>query len=261
MMLFTTLRANQQIQRLRADATRLGYETGYYGLPDQSQQWVDSHVRLAAQHLYGRRVASATLHSEVDRLESTLAQATAAANATRAQVDLQPALVLTLRWARMATVCAATYLMGESLQFTVGELTVSGWLTLGTATGLATAPWMLSLPIVAGYRSRWTAWRAARKVQRLRRRVTRKQAKLERAIAREAYVDQWITTHIAALQQEHNVALEPAKKARELMAQLDSFAPPTMETAKPVTTAQDNPPQPLNEATQPITIHEELALA
>jgi hypothetical protein len=261
MTLFTTLRANQEVQRLRATATRLGYETGYYGLPDQSSQWIDSQVRLVAQHLYGQRVAPATLQSEVERLESAMTQATAAANATRAQVDLQPALVPTLRWPRVTTVCAATYLMGESLQFTVGELTVSGWLTLGTATGLATAPWMLSLPIVAGYRSRWTAWRAARKVRSLRRRVTRKQAKLERAVAQATYVDRWIMTHIAALQQDHNVALEPAKKAREHMAQLDSFTPPTMETAKPVTTAQDNPPQPLNEATQPITIHEELALA
>ena len=260
MILFTALRGKQEIQRLRADVTRRGYETGYYGLPDQSQQWIDSHVRLAAQSLYGHQTAPATLHSEVERLETTLAQAIAAAEAMRAQVDLQPALVPALKWPRVATACAATYLIGEVLQYTIGRMTTREWLTLCVAIGLVTAPWVLGLPIIAGYRSRLAARRAARTVQNLRRRMTNKRTKLERAVAQVSQVEQWITTHIAALQQDHHAAMETAKKAREQMARLDSFTPPSMETTKLLTNGQDIPPSPMNETMEPMTFHEEPAL-
>lgn len=260
MILLTALRANHEIQRLRADVTRRGYETGYYGLADQSQQWIDSHVRVVAQNLYGQLVAPATLQTEVERLEAALAQATATATATRTQVDLQPALVPTLRWPRVATVCATTYLVGEMLQFTMGRMTTREWLTLCVAVGLATTPWMFGLPIVAGCRPRLAAWNAARTVRSLRRRMTKKQAKLEQAVAQASHVEQWITTHIAALQQDHHGAMEPAKKAREQMARLDSFTPPSMEPTKLLTNGQVNPPSPINETTQPMTFHEEPAL-
>jgi hypothetical protein len=260
MMLFTPLRATQEIQRLRADVIRRGYETGYYGLADQSQQWIDSHVRVVAQNLYGSQVVPAMLRTDVEQLEATLGQATVTATATRTQVDLQPALVPTFRWPRMATVCAAIYLVGEVLQLTVGRLTTREWLTLCVAIGLATTPWVLGLPIVAGCRSRLSAWRAARTVRSLHRRMTKKRAKLERTVAQASRVEQWVMTHIAALQQDHNGALEPAKKAREQMARLDSFTPLSMGSTKLLTNGQDNPPPPFSEAAQPMTIHEEPAL-
>lgn len=261
MMLLTALRATQEIQRLRADVTRRGYETGYYGLADQSQQWIDSHVRLAAQNVYGQLIAPATLQTEMDQLETTLGQATTTATATRTQVDLQPACVPTLRWPRMATVCATTYLMGEAIQYTIGRMTTREWLTLCVATGLAATPWVLDLPIVADCRSGLAAWRAARTVRRLRLRMTKKRARLEGAVAQANRVEQWITTHIAALQQDHNAAMEPAKKAREQMALLDAYTPPTIETTESMIHSQDRPTPPLNGVAQPMTFHEEPALA
>ena len=260
MMLLTTLRANHEIQRLRADVTRRGYETGYYGLADQSQQWIDSHVRLVAQNVYGQLIAPATLQTEMDQLETTLGQATTTANATRTQVDLQPVCVPTLRWPRVAIVCAATYLMGEVLQYTVGRMTSREWVTLCMAMGLATTPWVLGLPIVADCRFRLAAWRAARAVQSLRRHMTEKRARLERAVAQANRVEQWITTHIAALQQDHNVAMEPAKKAREQMALLDAYTPPTIETTESMIHSPDRPTPPLKGVEHPMTFHGEPAL-
>ena len=260
MTLVTTLRAKQEIQNLRAAVTRIGYETGYYGLPE-SPEYIDKQVRLVAHNLYGQHMAPATLQPEIERLEASLTEALAAMNARHAQVELQPALVPTLRWTRMATVCATTYLMGEFVQFTMGEMNARAWLTLCVTTGLATAPWVLGLPLIAGCLSRWAAWNAAKKVRHLRRQLANKRSNLEQAVAQAARIEQWITQHVAALQQDYKVALEPSKKARELMAQLDSSTPPTIEMKQSPATAPESSEPHLNGIEQPVNFTEEPALA
>ncbi len=259
MTLVTTLKEKQEIQALRAAVTRLGYETGYYGLPE-SPEYIDKHVRLIAHNLYGQHMPPATLQSEVERVEASMTEAVAIANARRAQVELQPALVPTLRWSRVASVCAVTYLVGELLQFTMGTMTAREWLTLCVAMALATAPWVLGLPLIAGCHSRWAAWNAAKNARQLRRQAANKRRDLERAVAQADCMERWIVQTVCALEQDYKVALEPSKKARELMAQLDSVTPPTIEMKSPPAPGPESSATHLNGTARPFTFTDEPAL-